>query len=153
VLAPIVRRPGLADPYLKLSRAKMHLNALDVLLKEFTGPKAYAVRRYDDLQQKRHCFECKLLDVPDDACLAVGDAFYNMRSSLDQLVWSLSGLSGQNPPQTTQFLIFDHPPSTKRDIERLDRQVAGVPAKAIDEIKSLKVSFEGTPTRRILSGD
>jgi len=95
----------------------------------------------------------KLLDVPDDACLAVGDAFYNMRSSLDQLVWSLSGLSGQNPPQTTQFPIFDHPPSTTRDIERLDRQVAGVPAKAIDEIKSLKVSFEGTPTRRILSGD
>jgi len=143
-MAPIARKPGLADPYLKLGRAKMHLDALDVLLKEFTGPKAYAVRRYEDFEQRRYCFECKLLDVPDPVCLTVGDAFYNMRSSLDQLVWSLSGLSGQNPPQTTQFPIFDHRPSTKRDIERFDRQIAGVPTKAIDEIKSFQPYHRGT---------
>jgi hypothetical protein len=142
-IAPITRRPGLADPYLKLGRAKMHLNTLDVLLKEFTGPKAYAVRRYEDSKQKRYCFECKLLDVPDDACLTVGDAFYNTRSSLDQLVWSLSGLSGKNPPQTTQFPIFEYPPSMKKDIERWDRQIAGVPAKALDEIKSLQPYHRG----------
>jgi hypothetical protein len=133
----------LADPYLKLGRAKMHLDALDVLLKEFTGPKAYTFRRYEDLKQKRYCFECKLLDVPDDACLTVGDAFYNMRSCLDQIVWSLSGLTLANPPQTTQFPIFDHLPSATKDIERFDRQVAGVPTKAIEQIKSLQPYHRG----------
>lgn len=138
VMAPIARRPGLADPYLKLGRAKMHFDALDALLKDFTGPKAYAVRRYDDLKQQRYCFECKLLDVPDDACLTVGDAFYNMRSCLDQLVWSLSGLTLAQPPETTQFPVFSYVPSKKRDIERWDRQVAGVPSRAIEEIKSFQ---------------
>jgi len=113
VIAPMVRVPGLADPYLKLGRAQMHLDALDLLLKEFAGPKAYAVRRYEDFEQRRYCFECKLLDVPDAVCLTVGDAFYNLRSCLDQLVWSLSKRTLDAPPTTTQFPVFDHLPTTK----------------------------------------
>jgi hypothetical protein len=141
--ARIPRLPGLADPYLKLGRAKMHLDALDALLKEFTGPKAYTVRRYDDLKQKRYCFECELLDVPDDSCLTAGDAFYNMRSCLDQLVWSLSGLTRANPPETTQFPIFNCPPCEDKDIERWNRQIAGVPPKAIEKIKSFQPYHRG----------
>lgn len=139
----IPKQPGLADPYLKLGRAKMHLDTLDLLLKEFTGPKAYTVRRYDDLEQKRYCFECKLLDVPDEVCLAAGDAFYNARACLDQLVWSLSRLTLANP-QATQFPVFGYLPSTKKDIERFDKQVAGVPPKAIEEIKSFQPYHRGT---------
>lgn len=139
VMAPIARRPGLADPYLKLGRAKMHLDALGALLKQFTGPKAYTVRRYEDLEQKRHCFECKLLDVPDGVCLTVGDAFYNMRSCLDQIVWSLAGLASINPPaETTQFPIFNSPPTKTKDVRRWNRQLAGVAPKAVEEIKSFQ---------------
>jgi hypothetical protein len=145
VITPIPTLPGLADPYLKLGRAKMHLDALDLLLKEFTGPKAYAVRRYVDSQQRRYCFECALLDVPDPIPLTLGDAFYNLRSCLDQVVWSLSNRGRKKPPPaTTQFPVFDHLPVAEKDVERFDKQVAGVSSKAVTEIKSLQPYQRGT---------
>lgn len=149
----IPTQPGLADPYLKLGRAKMHLDTVDLLLKEFTGPKAYTVRRYDDLEQKRYCFECKLLDVPDEVCLAAGDAFYNARACLDQLVWSLSSLTVANP-QTTQFPVFGYFPSAKRDIERFSTdRLREFPLRLSTKSNLFSHTTEGHPTEHTLCGD
>lgn len=140
VTAPM---PGLLDPYLKLGRAKMHLNALDALLKEFTGDKAYTLRRYDDFQQQRYCMELKLLDVPDELCLTVGDALYNMRSSIDQLVWSLAKrLGGIINPDRTQFPIMAVDNSDSR--KRFRQQTDGVPERPRNEILALQPYHRGT---------
>src|SRR5271165_2240571 len=99
---------GLVDSHMFLGRAKKHMDALDALLKQFTGEKAYTLTRYDDLEQQRHCLKIKLHDVPDDICLTVGDLFYNMRSCLDQLVWSLAHRVGRIlDPDYTQFPVME----------------------------------------------
>jgi hypothetical protein len=136
--------PGLLDPYLKLGRAKVHLEALDVELKRFIRKgKPYAFDRYDDLAKQRHVLRFKHNDVPDTPCLIVGDALYCMRSALDQLLWSLSKLTITSPPTTVQFPIFGHVPRSKKVIKRFRDQVIGVPDKAIDEIKSFQPYHRG----------
>jgi hypothetical protein len=135
--------PGLVDPYLKLGRAEMHLKALDLLLKEFTGDKAYTLRRYEDLEQQRYCLECKLLDVPDPICLTVGDVCYNMRSCLDQLVWSLAKrLGGVLDPDRTQFPIMEIDNSASR--KRFRQQTDGVPDAPTAEILAFQPYHRGS---------
>jgi hypothetical protein len=53
----------------------------------------------------------KLLDVPTHICLIAGDMVYNMRASLDQLVWGLARLKGI--PKHTAFPVVDGPVLTK----------------------------------------
>lgn len=133
---------GLVDPYLKLGRAKKHLDTLDDLLKEFTGDKAYTVTFYDDLKEQRHVMECKLHDVPDDICLTVGDVFYNMRSCLDQIVWSLAFRIGKIiDPDYTQFPVMEVDNSASR--KRLRQQTEGVPEPARDQIMALQPYHRG----------
>lgn len=128
---------GMIDPYLKIGRAKTHLDALEALLKGFTDDKAYTITFYDDLEQKGHIMECKLHDVPHDICLTVGDLFYNMRSCLDQLVWSLAKrVGGVLDPDRTQFpiLAVDNE-ETRRAFKK---QTEGVPSDALDEIRAFQ---------------
>jgi hypothetical protein len=133
---------GMVDPYLKIGRALSHLDALDELLKAFTGDKAYTIARYDDLENQRHVLQVKLLDVPDPICLTVGDAFYNMRSCLDQLVWSLAyRVGGILDPNNTQFPVIET--DTPKLQERFMAQTKGVPDPAIDEILALQPYHRG----------
>src|SRR5271165_6791716 len=133
---------GLVDSYLKLGRAKKHMDALDALLKQFTGEKAYTLTRYDDLEQQRHCLKIKLHDVPDDICLTVGDLFYNMRSCLDQLVWSLAHRVGRIlDPDYTQFPVMESDNSPCR--KRFRNQTEGVPDAAREEILLLQPYHRG----------
>jgi hypothetical protein len=144
---------GMVDPYLKIGRAKKHLDVLDALLKEFTGNKAYTFSRYDDLKQQRYVMECKLLNVPDEICLTVGDAFYNMRSCLDQLVWSLAKRPGKIlNPEHTQFpiLVKDNAKTRKR----FSAQTFGVPKLAAKEIRTFQpynrgAAFKAHPLWRL----
>jgi hypothetical protein len=140
--------PGILDPYLKLGRAKVHIEALDLELKRFLRKgKPYTFDRYDDLAKQRHVLCFKHNDVPDAPSLIVGDALYCMRSALDQLVWSLAHLTlavPNLPANTTQFPILSSPPTTPRDIERWDSQVRDVPDRAIEEIKAFQPYNRGT---------
>jgi hypothetical protein len=75
-------------------------------------------------------------------CLTVGDAFYNMRSSLDQLVWSLAKRPGGIlDPQHTQFPILETDNSDTR--KRFARQTEGVPTAAQDEIRGFQPFHRG----------
>lgn len=133
---------GLLDPYLKLRRAKAHLDALDELLKPFAGEKAYTITTYPDPKQGRYIAEVKLLDVPDDISLTVGDLFYNMRSCLDQLVWSLARHpGGMVDPRHTQFPIMSSNSADSR--KRFDQQTMGVPDLARGEILALQPYHRG----------
>lgn len=132
----------MVDPYLKLGRAKVHLQALDVELQRFKKGRPYTLERYDDLANQRHVLRIKHNDVPDPPCLIVGDALYCMRSALDQLVWSLAKLT-VTLPEHTQFPIFDKPLDDPDRIGRFESQTRGVPDKATAEIKAFQPYHRG----------
>jgi len=126
---------GLADPYLKLSWAKHHLDTLDLELESFYQSEPYRFTRKDDLENQRHFLRVDLMDVPDRMSLIVGDAFYCMRSSLDQLVWRLAKLTVVTPGHT-QFPIIEKWNSESR--HRFKAQLSGVPDEAIAIIRDLQ---------------
>ncbi len=124
----------MAEPKRKLEWAYEHLKTLDKEINTFcTPPNACSITREDDPENNLHILRMTLGDLSDLA-LIVGDAFYNMRASLDQLVWSLASLSGI--PKGTQFPILEV--LTKKTSDRFCSQTAGVPEEAICEIKFLQ---------------
>lgn len=140
---------GMADPYLKIGRAKRHLEALDIELAAFcSSPNAYTLTRYDDLEHGRHILKTQLAETPDDIPLIAGDAVNCMRASLDQIVYSLAHKT-ITIPEGTQFPFLDFPlddsTSKGRDaLGRFNKHLKGVPDEAIQEIKSFQPYNRGT---------
>ena len=97
--------------------------------------------REDDLEHQRHVLRFNLLDVPAPICLIAGDAIYNMRASLDQLVWSLARLTGI--PKRTAFPIIDGPVLTTSKLKTFNERLVGVPMGAICEIDALQPYHRG----------
>src|SRR6267143_2645115 len=97
---------GLADPYLKLTWAKKHLDTLDEDLLAFHNTNPCRIFAKEDLENQRYVLRVYLSDVPDHIPLRCGDAFYCMRSCLDQLVWRLAELKVSKPGHT-QFPIIE----------------------------------------------
>src|SRR6266446_2141576 len=85
----------MADAFLKAGRAKKHLEDLRKELALFleAEPKPYSFVGQDDLEHQRYQIWVEFKDIPDDIWLITGELFYCLRSSLDQLVWSLASLS------------------------------------------------------------
>jgi hypothetical protein len=123
---------SLADPYLKTTRAKEHLETLRQELKVFSESKPYEFVGEDDVANHRYRISPKIKDTPDKIPLIVGDFFYNLRSSLDQLVWCLAKLTLPYP-KNTQFAILEKP-----NFPRFQRQTSGVPTEAVTIIESLQ---------------
>jgi hypothetical protein len=130
----------LADPYLKTTRAKKHLDSLRNALDAFCKSRPYSVVGEDDVERDRYRFRMKLNDPPEDIWLIAGDLFCCMRAALDQLVWALAKLTLQYP-RNTQFPIFDTP-----NPKRFDRYTSGVPAGAAAIIESLQPYYGGNPS-------
>jgi len=132
------QKPSLADAYLKAGRAYKHLQALKSEVNDFIfgQGKPYSFRGEEDLENALYRIRFELRDPPDSIPLTLGDFLYCLRSSLDQLTWSLAKLSLPYP-EGTQFPIFNFPLST--DLRRrFDRYVNGVPADAVRIMESLQ---------------
>jgi hypothetical protein len=130
---------GLADPFLKTTRAKEHLEALREALKLFYESNPVRFVREDDLERQVHVIKAEFAPIPDKVPLIAGDVFYCLRASLDQLVWCLARLSMPNGyPKGTQFPILDEP-----DNSRFEGQTRGVPAVAAAIIESLQPYHSG----------
>lgn len=143
---------SMADPYSKLGWAKTHIETLEGKLLSFcnTPAEAYSVSRYDDIEHQQHIIEVKLKDIPPEIGLIAGDAFYSMRSSLDQAVWALAAIKGQ--PGRTQFPIVEVWNVEGR--KRFERQTAGIPTEAFCEIQALQpynrgAAFKSHPLWRL----
>jgi hypothetical protein len=122
------------DPYLKTSRAKEHLDALQRELDAFYESKPYRFTREDDLQKGRQIIRCEIKQTPDRITLIAGDLFYNLRASLDQLTWCLAkGDTVPSYPLKTAFPILDEP-----DDRQIARKTKGISGEAIAIIKSLQ---------------
>jgi hypothetical protein len=124
---------ALVDPYLKTSRAKVHLEALRERLEDFRKEPCEFIRE-DDFENQSHIVRMKVRPIPDDIPLIAGDLFYCLRASLDQLVWCLAKINATpGYPEGTQFPILE-----QRDVPRFNRQTNGVPPEAAKIIESLQ---------------
>jgi hypothetical protein len=130
----------LVDPYLKTTRAKLHLEDLRERL-AFFGKEPCEFLREDDAKNGLHIIRMKVKDISDEIPLVFGDLLYCLRSSLDQLVWCLAKINATpGYPKKTQFPILQ-----ERDIPRFNKQTSGVPAKALEIIESLQPYNAPTP--------
>lgn len=120
----------------KLAWAKGHLQLLGSEIGQFANSNPYTLTREDDLEHGRHILRFKLLDVPLPICLIAGDAIYNMRACLDQLVWALARIN--RIPDRVAFPVIDGPSLTKDRLNSFNRSLRGVPAEAICEIDALQ---------------
>ena len=124
---------SLVDPYLKTSRAKVHLENLRKQLDAFAKQPCEFLRE-DDADKQLHIIRMKVRAIPDDIPLIAGDLFYCLRASLDQLVWCLAKINATpGYPEHTQFPILEN-----RDEPRFTRQTRGVPPEAAKIIESLQ---------------
>jgi len=123
----------LVDPYLKTSRAKVHLDNLREKLTVFSKEPCHFIRE-DDLENGLHIIKMEIRDIPDEIPLIVGDLLYCLRSSLDQLVWCLAKINATpGYPEHTQFPILE-----QRDAPRFKGYTNGVPTGAAEIIESLQ---------------
>jgi hypothetical protein len=131
---------SLADPYLKTSRAKEHLEALRKELKGFYESKPYQFIEKVDSEKGRYYVGIKINETPDSVSLIMGDLLYCLRSSLDQLVWHLARLTIEYP-EGTQFPVLEK--SDTDSLGRFRKQTTGVPAEAVAIIDSLQPYHAG----------
>jgi hypothetical protein len=123
----------LVDPYLKTSRAKVHLENLREKLAVFCKNPCDFLGE-DDLENQLHIVRMKVKDIPDEIPLILGDLLSCLRSALDQTVWCLAKINATpGYPEHTQFPILE-----QRDVARFDRQTRGVPTEAVRIIESLQ---------------
>jgi hypothetical protein len=138
-------RPGftpLVDPYLKTTRARVHLENLRERIAVFSREPCDFIRE-DDAENRWHVIRIRFKDIPDDIPLIFGDLLYCLRSSLDQLIWCLAKINATpGYPEHTQFPILE-----ERDNPRFNRQTRGMPAKALEIIESLQPYNAPTPDR------
>jgi hypothetical protein len=127
----------LADAYLKTARAKKHLDSLGEELKIFAESKPHHFSVERDFKNQRYRIRFKIGNAPDSLPLIVRDFLYCLRSSLDQLVWSLAKLKRMYPLHT-QFPIFDEP-----DGKAIRNCTSGVPTEARRIIESLQPYHRG----------
>jgi hypothetical protein len=132
---------GIENAQTKLAWAQTHLKLLNLEIEKFSQSNPYTLTAVDDLEHERYILRLQLSDVPSHICLIAGDAIYNMRSSLDQLVWSLARLNGI--PKRTAFPIVDGPTLTTSKLKSFENSLVGVPAGAICEIAALQPYHRG----------
>lgn len=128
---------SLTEPYLKTIRAKEHLETLRHELDIFRKSQPCKLIIEDDAKPGFCRVVVEIENTPDRIPLIVGDTFYNLRASLDQLVWYLAKLTLPYP-RNTQFPILEEP-----DPRRFDHQTNGVPADASTIIESLQPYHAG----------
>jgi hypothetical protein len=133
---------GMRNSQSKLAWAQGHLKLLDLEIGEFANSNPYILTREDDPEQHSHVLRFRLLDVPDPICLIAADAVYSIRTSLDQLVWSLARLKGI--PKRTTFPIIKGPVLTKSRLVSFNDSLFDVPSEAICEIDALQPYHRGS---------
>jgi len=81
---------GLANPNLKVRRAKEHLDALEKELHIFLESKPYEIFRHDDIETQEHVIEIDFTPPPIFPIGAIaGDFVHCLRASLDYVIYGL----------------------------------------------------------------
>jgi hypothetical protein len=132
----MTRQPDFSGVWVKLERAKEHINDLEARVQTFKQAKPYRAFRYCELDTGDLVFEVKASDQPPLWWSAIlGDAIHNLRSSLDLLVCELVDAAGNSVKTTTGFPIMKDADAFASNSLR---KVKGAPETAVELIKAAK---------------
>lgn len=127
-------------PMLKLKRARHHINDLNRRVESFLARKPFVLMERHERKASRATYRVKIKEaVPPEFSLIVGDAFHNLRASLDL---TLFGLAGHLAPDI-HFPIPKKPTAEalKAAIKKAHVQVAG--KKVVEAIDRLEPHKDG----------
>jgi hypothetical protein len=80
------------QPYLKINRAKQHVNDLNGKVREYLAERPLRmVTAYDPETHKQTHTVKQYVPVPEEFALIIGDAVHNLRSALDIMVFGMIG--------------------------------------------------------------
>ena len=128
----------------KIARARTTLRNLDSKISHYCSGRIDEVRREARTLGHRAAFLMGgPADIPIEWPVTIGEIAYNLRSSLDHLVWQLVIHNGKIPTMHNQFPIFLD--KTKYD-KGVNRQLKGVGAHTRRLIEDLQPYQENSET-------
>jgi hypothetical protein len=120
----------------KIERAKHHVRDLESRILAFRETDPYRLLCEKDSQTGERIFRVQVRHpLPQDIALIVGEAAYQLRSSLDHLAWQLVEANGQASGDWTYFPISE---SLAKHEAGSPRKVQGMSAAAISLIDAAK---------------
>ena len=133
----------------KIYRAQTSLLALESEISRYCTDRVDKVRKEVPNSEYGVAFpQNQPSDIPIDWSVMVGEICYNLRSSLDHLIWQLVIDNEQNPTRRNQFpIVYDQ---TKYD-EVVEDRLSGVGDRARDLIRAVQPFQENGNTGSYLS--
>jgi hypothetical protein len=145
-----VAEASLATPRLRLARADELLDIFYPAISAYIQRHPYTIPDELEREGEWHVQRIFIQESPDPAwSLLLSEVIHHLRSALDNLVWQLIRLNGEEPTCRSQFPIY-----TKRapSVERLDTMLGGVGDDHRTRIEDLQPHLGGDhPVRRALS--
>jgi hypothetical protein len=137
--------PGLLNPNLKMSGAKVHLDALDKQITDYRSKPSefHRISSYDDLQFGVFVIDLESLNEESAFVLGLiaGDFICNLRSALDYVAWQLANLTTKSPGRRICFPIEGE--NTLDAQLKITKSTHGIPEEAIAIMKSLQPYHSG----------
>lgn len=120
----------------RIERANEHIQNLKSRLDSFRETNPYGVRSEDDSESGYRIYRVVVRNaIPSSIPILIGEILYQLRSSLDHLVWQLVEASGNAPiEKVTGFPIFDCASKFERGYPG---KVQGMCSEAISKIRRL----------------
>ncbi len=135
----------------KLDRARASLRNLDSEISHYCNGRIDEVRQEAPHLGHRVAFLMGgPANLPIEWAVSIGEIAYNLRSSLDHLIWQLVVHNGETPTTSIQFPIF---PDKAKYNRALKRQLKGVDTpsrKMIEEVQPYQESSETGLFLRVL---
>jgi len=128
----------LTGPLAKFNRAVAHAECFDGVLQGFVDGQPYGVSfNYDaETGWNELCWDVRREAPLETFAVIFGDILYNLRASLDYLVWQLVCAAGNVPDKDTAFPVVKRQEDWTRD--RTQARVRGVGDPWLGEIHALQ---------------
>lgn len=118
-------KPDLKEPRLKIARAKSHIANVERQCSAFCNSQPHRIYTERDPHGPGYTIKLRLeKPIPDEIALTVGEAIYQLRSSLDVLACCLATANGAKDTKGTYFPFVKDVaefmlPATQRKIQKL----------------------------------
>jgi hypothetical protein len=132
--------PSLMGPRLKFDRAKEHLNQVEKALVSYVESDPYDIPDKPEREGEWTIIRlCAIRTLPDPRWgVQIGEFLHDLRSALDNLVWQLVLLNGEEPWDKNQFPIYNRNVPSRH---RLDEMLRGVRPDHRTQIEDLQPCY------------
>lgn len=126
----------LASSNFRLIRAYEHIEAFEGEMDAFIRSKPHEILTEVNNERTEYVYRARVYRVPPTRLsLIVGDAIHNLRASLDNLVWPLSGMPTGKERERIEFPIYD---DRTRYQSTVNQKLFGVDPRAAAMIERLQ---------------